>query len=75
MSNIPCSSRITVLDVMNRLHISFYLNGDLGFASERTSQMQIECTEYSILSTKNKLSEKIWLPGAKGKCRHEFEKK
>jgi hypothetical protein len=59
---------------MTSLHISFYWNVDLGFASERTSQMQIECTEYSILSTKNKLSEEIWLPGANGKCRREFEK-
>jgi hypothetical protein len=36
--------------------------------------MQIECTEYSILATKNKWSGEIWLPGAKWKCRREFEK-
>jgi hypothetical protein len=74
MSDIPSSSGITILDAMTSLQISFYLNVDLGFTSERNSQMQIECTEYSILSTKNKLSEEIWIPGAKGKCRREFEK-
>jgi hypothetical protein len=74
MSDKPCSSRITVPDAMTSLHISFFWNVDLGFALECNSQMQIERTEYSILATKNKLSEEIWLPGAKGKCRHKFEK-